>query len=103
MDNQNQECSGPAIALAFIGGAIVGAVAGILFAPKSGTETRRAIKSYADQTEEEIIEKAKDVRAALDQMIERGTHFVAEKKTEVEAAVKAGKEAMKEKMEQCCS
>jgi gas vesicle protein len=99
MERQNAECSGQAIGLAFIGGALVGAIAGMLLAPKSGPETRREIKDYADKTEDEIIEKAKEVRAALDETIERGRHYMAEKKADVEAAVKAGREAMKERME----
>jgi gas vesicle protein len=86
-----------------LGGALAGVVAGILLAPKSGEETRRALKGYARKTEEEVIEKAKEARAALDEVIERGKHFVAEKTTDVEAAVKAGREAMKERMEKCCS
>jgi gas vesicle protein len=103
MEDQNGKCSAQALALAFLGGAIAGAVAGILLAPKSGEETRRALKGYARKAEEEIIERAQEARAALDEAIERGKHFVAEKKADVEAAVKAGKEAMKEKMEKCCS
>ena len=103
MDNQNANCSAQTVLFAFLGGAVAGAVAGILFAPKSGEETRRELKGYARKTEEELIEKAKEARAALDDVIERGKHFVTEKRGEVEAAVKAGKEAMKENMEKCCT
>lgn len=103
MENQNAKCSAQDVALAFLGGAIAGAVAGILLAPKSGEETRRELKGYARKTEEEVIEKAKEARAALDETIERGKQFMAEKKADVEAAVKAGREAMKERMEKCCS
>jgi gas vesicle protein len=103
MDNQNANCSAQTVFFAFLGGAVAGAVAGILFAPKSGEETRRELKGYARKTEEELIEKAKEARAALDDVIERGKHLVTEKRAEVEAAVKAGKEAMKEKMEKCCT
>jgi len=103
MESQETKCSGPAVALAFLTGAIAGVVAGILLAPKSGEETRRELKGYARRTEEEVIEKAREARAALDEVIERGKQFVAEKKSDVEAAVKAGKDAMKEKMEKCCS
>jgi len=103
MENQETKCSAQTVALAFLGGAIAGVVAGILLAPKSGEETRRELKEYARRTEEEVVERAKEARAALDEVIERGKHFVAEKKSDVEAAVKAGKEAMKEKMEKCCS
>lgn len=102
MEGENVKCSAQTITLAFLCGAIAGAVAGILLAPKSGEETRRALKGYASKAEEEVIERAKEARAALDDVIERGKHFVAEKRADVEAAVKSGKEAMKEKMEQCC-
>ncbi|MGQ0666977.1 MAG: YtxH domain-containing protein [Nitrospiraceae bacterium] len=101
MENQNAECSAPVIALAFLGGAIVGAVAGMLLAPKSGEDTRRELKGYARKVEEDVIETAKEVRAAVDETIEGGKRYVGEKKADVEAAVKAGREAMKERMEKC--
>ena len=85
--------------LAFLSGALAGAIAGMLFAPKAGDETRRELKGYARKTEEELIEKAKEARAALDDAIERGKHFLSEKRADVEAAVRAGKDAMKERRE----
>ncbi|HEX5550820.1 MAG TPA: YtxH domain-containing protein [Nitrospira sp.] len=103
MDNQHAKCSGQALFFAFLGGAVAGAVAGILFAPKAGEQTRRELKAYARKTEEDLIEKAKETRAAIDEAIERGKSFVAEKRADLEAAVKAGKEAMKEKVEKCCT
>ena len=103
MDNRETRGSGQAVALAFLGGAVVGVVAGLLLAPKSGEETRRALKGYAKRTQEEVLEKAKEARAALDETIERGMHFIAEKTTGAEVAIKAGREAMKEKVEKCCS
>ena len=103
MANQDAKCSPETVILAFLGGAIGGMIAGVLLAPKSGEETRRAMRGYARRTEEEVIEKAKEARAALDELIEQGKHFVAEKRADVEAAVTAGKEAMKEKMDKCCN
>lgn len=102
MDNQETKCSGQAVALAFLGGAVAGVVVGLLFAPKSGGEARRALKGYARRAEE-VLEKAKEARATVDQTIESSKHLVAEKTADVEAAVKAGREAMKEKMGTCCS
>ena len=103
MPNQDAKCSSETVVLAFLGGAIGGLIAGILLAPKAGEETRRELKSQARRTEEELIEKAKEARAALDEVIERGKQFVDEKRADVEAAVKAGREAFKEKMEKCSS
>ena len=103
MDNQETKGSAQAVALAFLGGAMAGVVAGLLLAPQSGEETRRALKGYARRAEEEALEKAKEARAALDESIERGKHFIAEKAADVEAAVKTGRETMREKMDKCCS
>ncbi len=103
MDNQETKGSAQAVALAFIGGAVAGVVAGLLLAPQSGEETRRDLKRYARRAEEEVLEKAKEARAALDETIERGKHFIAEKAADVEAAVKAGRETVKEKMDKYCS
>ena len=103
MENQDRTCSAQAVALAFLGGAVAGVVAGILLAPKSGRETRQDLRDFARRAEDEVLEKAKEARAALDEVIERGKHFLVEKQASVESAVKAGRETMKEKMEKCCS
>ena len=97
MIDQDAKCSPQTVVLAFLGGAIGGMIAGILLAPRSGEETRRELKGYAKKTEEEVIERAKEARAALDEVIERGKHFVDERRADVEAALKAGREAMKER------
>ena len=82
---------------------MAGVVAGLLLAPKSGEEMRRALKGYDRRAKREVLEKAKEARAAPDQTIESGKHFNAEKAADVEAAAKTGREAMKEKMDTCCS
>jgi gas vesicle protein len=103
MDSQGSSRSTQALTLAFLGGVIAGAVTGILLAPRSGEDTRRRLSRHARKAEEEVIEKAKEARVALDEMIERGQHFLAEKRADVEAAMKAGKDAVKAHMDKCCS
>jgi gas vesicle protein len=95
MDNQNSKYSGQALLFAFLGGAVAGAIAGILLATKSGEETRWELQDYARKKQQDLIEKAKEVRAALDEVLERGKTLITEKRADVEAAVKAGKEAVK--------
>lgn len=103
MDYRETQCSTPAVALAFLGGAVAGVVAGLLLAPKSGEETRRDLKGYARKKEEEVLEEAKEARAALDEAIDHSKRFIAKKTADVEAAVKVGRETMKEKIDTCCS
>ena len=61
------------------------------------------MKGCVRRTEEDALEKAKEARAALDETIERGKHFIGEKTADAEAAVKIGRETMKEKIDKCCS
>jgi gas vesicle protein len=43
--------------LAFVGGALVGGVAAVLFAPRSGAETRRLITGAAEDTKREVASR----------------------------------------------
>ena len=87
--------SSGAVAFAFLAGAIIGVGAALLLAPQSGAETRKLLRNYAEQAEEEALEKAKEAKVALDKAIEQGKQFVNEKKTVLTAAFEAGKEAMR--------
>ncbi|MEK7797210.1 MAG: YtxH domain-containing protein, partial [Nitrospirota bacterium] len=42
----------------FVGGAVLGAVAGILLAPKSGEATRKEITDYASKVKSEVVDAA---------------------------------------------
>jgi gas vesicle protein len=103
MGNRETQCSAPAVVLALLGGAVAGVVAGLLLAPKPGEETRRALKGYARKREEDVLARAKEARAALEETIDRGKRFIAEKTADAESAVKAGRETMKDRIEKCCS
>lgn len=94
MADQHGSCSGMGV-IAFLSGAALGAVAAILYAPKSGGETRMAIRGYARRTEEEVVEKAKEIRGDLARTMEDAKRFVKEAEATIAAAVAAGKEAFK--------
>jgi len=51
--------------VAFVGGALIGAAAGLLLAPKSGRDTRATLKEYAHKAEEEVAEKVNRLKAAI--------------------------------------
>lgn len=52
---------------------------------------------------EDVLEKAKETRAACDETSERGEHFLTKKAADVETVTKAGRETMKGKSVTCCS
>lgn len=96
MNDSNDKYSGTALLLTFVGGALVGAVAGILLTDRSGQETRWELEDYAKRKQKDLIKKAKEVRAALDDVIERGKIFMTERRADLDAAVTTGKEAVEE-------
>jgi len=77
-------------------GGLIGAVAGILYAPKSGKATREDIRESA----EELLEKAKSRYEEAYRKIEELAHYEKESvigKTErLKKAVEAGVEAFKQ-------
>jgi gas vesicle protein len=64
--------------LLFVGGAVLGAVAGILLAPKAGQETRRDITDYASKVKGEVVEAAQRTKAGIEAALEKGRTLLSE-------------------------
>jgi gas vesicle protein len=77
----------------FLVGLGIGALVGILFAPKSGEETREYLSQKADEGREYAQRKARELRERADDLIERGKSTVSHQKESISAAVDAGREA----------
>ena len=69
---------------AFLLGAVVGAAAALLYAPKTGKETRAHLKKLT----EDFVEDAGEVSADLKK---KGRQFVADSKVKVSELVEKGK------------
>ena len=77
----------------FLVGLGVGALMGVLFAPKSGEDTREYLAKRADDWREFAQKKAKELRERADELIERGKDVASKKRESLSAAVDAGREA----------
>jgi gas vesicle protein len=77
----------------FLVGLGVGALMGVLFAPKSGEETREFLAKRADDGREFAQKKARELRERADELIERGKDVASRKRDSLTAAVEAGREA----------
>jgi len=77
----------------FLVGLGVGALMGVLFAPKSGEDTREYLAKRADDGREFAQKKAKELRERVDELIERGKDVASRKRESLSAAVDAGREA----------
>ena len=77
--------------LGLLFGAAVGAVAGILTAPKSGKETRKELKEKAEEigkvVKEKTSEAAENTEKVIDEVKEKTSEFVEDAKVKTEAAV----------------
>jgi gas vesicle protein len=74
----------------------VGVAAGILFAPKSGSETRELIRSKADEGKEYLKRRSEDIRESAGDILDRGRGVLNRQKDQLNAAVEAGKQAYRE-------
>ena len=99
----------------FLAGLGIGALVGVLYAPKSGRETREElintardgqeylrtrsreaatqVNTYAHQGRERVNQYVDRGRAQWDDFVQQGRDFVQEKSNKVSAAVQAGKQA----------
>lgn len=74
----------------------LGVAAGLLFAPKSGPETRDLLRSKADEGKEFLKRRSAEVREQASDAIERGRSSVTRQRDNLMAAMEAGKQAYRE-------
>jgi len=77
----------------FLVGLGIGALVGILFAPKSGEETREYLTQKAEEGKEYAQRKARELRERADDLVERGKQIAARQRESISAAVDAGRDA----------
>ncbi len=93
----------------FFLGVGIGVAVGILFAPKSGEETRTLLRSKADESKdflkrksedlrEQVIRKSEDLREQAAEVVDKGKSAMQRQKEQVVAAVDAGKQAYRDVM-----
>src|SRR5271154_4451177 len=77
----------------FLVGLGIGALVGILFAPKSGEETREYLTQKADEGKEYAQRKARELRERAEDLVQRSKQVASRQKDSISAAVDAGRDA----------
>lgn len=77
----------------FIAGLGLGALVGVLYAPKSGRETREQLLDAAGEGREWATKRARDVQRQADEWVERGKDVVRAQKEQIGSAIEAGRSA----------
>jgi gas vesicle protein len=79
----------------FLAGLGVGAVVGVLYAPKSGDEMRDVIRSKAQEGSERARHQARRVREQASEWVDRGNDVLDEQKERLRSAYEASRQAYK--------
>jgi gas vesicle protein len=80
----------------FLAGLGIGAVAGVLYAPRSGDETRQALRARADDGREFVRDRARLAREQAAGWADRGREVLSQQKEQFRSAYEAGRQAYHE-------
>ncbi|MBM3815066.1 MAG: YtxH domain-containing protein [Acidimicrobiia bacterium] len=80
----------------FLLGLGLGIGIGVLFAPKSGEETRELIRSKANEGRDFVKRRSEELRDSATDYVERGRSALNRQRDQLSAAVEAGKQAYRE-------
>lgn len=80
----------------FLAGLGLGALAGVLYAPRSGNETREVLRARAEEGREYVRSRAREARDQAAQWADRGRDVVNQQKEQFRAAYEAGRQAYRE-------
>jgi gas vesicle protein len=80
----------------FLAGLGLGAVAGVLYAPRSGSETRDVLRARAEEGRDYMRSRARDARSQATDWVDRGRDVVNQQKDQFRAAYEAGRQAYQE-------
>jgi gas vesicle protein len=80
----------------FLAGLGVGAVVGVLYAPRSGDETREVLRSKAQEGADRARQQARRAREQAGDWIDRGRDVLNEQGDRFRSAYEAGRQAYQE-------
>ena len=80
----------------FLLGLGVGVGIGMLFAPKSGEETRKIIKDKANEGKEQLKQRGAEIKQQATEWVDKGKEALGRQKDTIADAVEAGRQAYRD-------
>ena len=80
----------------FLVGGGIGAVIALLFAPRSGRETRDLIAQKATEGRDRVTSTGRMVSDRVTDYLDKGKEIVSSQKEQISAAIEAGKQAYRD-------
>jgi gas vesicle protein len=80
----------------FLAGLGLGGLVGVLYAPRSGSETREELRTRAEQGRDYVRTRAREAREQATDWVDRGRDVVTQQKDQFRAAYEAGRQAYQE-------
>jgi gas vesicle protein len=80
----------------FLAGLGMGALLGVLYAPRSGKETREALINSAQEGRDYLRDRGRDARETVNQWVDRSKEVVNRQRDNITAAIDASKQAYRE-------
>ena len=74
----------------------LGVAVGVLFAPKSGAETREFLRTRAEEGADYVKRRGADLKETAADTVERGKQHIQRHKDNLSAAVEAGRSAYRD-------
>src|SRR6202162_3582768 len=78
----------------FLAGLGLGALAGVLYAPRSGSETREVLRARAEEGRDFVRSRAREAREQAAQWADKGRDAVSQQKEQFRAAYEDGRQAL---------
>lgn len=95
----NSGASAGSVALAFLSGALLGAVTAVILAPQTGRESRERVTGYARRTSDDLRDLKDRATDSVEEIVGRGRELVDEVSCAVREALEAGRDAMRRERE----
>ena len=83
----------------FLAGLGLGALVGVLYAPKSGRETRDSILQSAQEGRDYISNRSQEFKGQVDDFVKKGKDTINRSKDQITSAVEAGRQAYRDAVE----